>query len=235
MAVQMAETPSRPYRSEIRAEGQRMTVRRCVEAAAELFAVQGYAATTIDAIAHRAGVARRTVFSAVGGKVALLKLAYDWSLVGDDEPVAMADRPEIRAIAATRSPRRAITVWVEHVTVVARRSTPMLLVMQTAADTDPDAAALYHKAIGDARLGARMFVEHLTTITTLRPWLDVERATDLVWALLDPGVYDRMVRRGGWNHDEFSSWLASALTQGILSSAGHGTSSAPDPAHDPRE
>lgn len=191
-------------------------MRRCVEAAAELFVGQGYAATTIDAIAERAGVARRTVFSVVGGKVALLKLAYDWSLVGDDEPVAMSDRPEIRAIVAARSRRRAVTLWAQHVTMVAHRSTPMMLVMQAAADTDPDAAALYEKAVWDARRGARRFVEHLTTIAALRPGLDADLAADLIWALLDPGVYDRMVRRGGWSDAEFSSWLARAFTQGLL-------------------
>jgi AcrR family transcriptional regulator len=229
----MADNPPRPYRSGIRAEGQRLTVRRCVEAAAELFTAQGYAATTIDAIADRAGVARRTVYSAVGGKVALLKLAYDWSLVGDDEPIPMSDRPEIRAISATRSPRRAITLWAEHVTAVAHRSTPMLLVMRAAADTDPDAAALYEKAMRDARLGAAMFVEHLTTITTLQPGLDTDRAADLIWALLDPGVYDRMVRRGGWNDAEFSSWLATVFSHGILPPAGRRTSTPPHPARDP--
>lgn len=223
----------RPYRSELRAESRLATVRRCVEAAAELFQAQGYAPTTIDAIADRAGVARRTVFSAVGGKVALLKLAYDWSLVGDDEPVAMSERPEIRAIAATQSPRQAITLWARHVTVVAHRSTSMMLVMQAAADTDANAAALYEKAMRDARLGARMFVEHLTTIGTLRPGLDVDRATDLIWALLDPGVYDRMVRRGEWNDAEFALWLAAAFAQGLLSAARRRASTAPDATGDP--
>ena len=216
----MAEPSSRPYRSPIRAEGQRLTVRRCVEAAAELFTAHGYAATTVEAIASRAGVARRTVFTAVGGKVALLKLAYDWSLVGDDEPIAMSDRPEILAIAKARSPQRAITLWAEHVTAAARRSTPMMLVMQAAADTDPAAAALYEKALRDARLGARMFVEHLTTITTLRPGLEPDLAVDLVWALLDPGVYNRMVVRGRWGDVEFASWLAMAFTQGLRPSRG---------------
>jgi AcrR family transcriptional regulator len=213
---EIAKSESRPYRSKTRAEGQRLTVRRCVEAAAELFVEQGYAATTIDAIADRAQVARRTVFSAVGGKVALLKLAYDWSLVGDDEPLAMSDRPEIRAIAAARSPRRAITLWAQHVTAVAHRSTPMMLVMQAAADTDPDAAALHEKTLRDARLGASLFVEHLTTITALRPGMNADLAADLIWALLHPGVYDRMVRRGGWDDTKFSSWLATAFTQVLL-------------------
>lgn len=206
----------RPYRSDVRAEARRQTVRRCVEAAAELFLAQGYAATTVDAVAERAGVARRTVFTAVGGKAALLKLAYDWSLVGDDEPVSMSERPEILAIAATRSPRRAIRLWAEHVTTVARRSTTMLLVMRVAADVDAEAMALHDKAMRDSRLGASMFVSHLAGISTLRPGITPDRATDLVWGLLDPGLYDRMVLRGAWSDPDFAVWLAEVFARGLL-------------------
>jgi AcrR family transcriptional regulator len=52
-----------------------------------LFVERGYAPTTIEAIAERAGVSRRTVFTSVGGKADLSKLAFDWTLAGDDEPV----------------------------------------------------------------------------------------------------------------------------------------------------
>ena len=89
--------PARRYVSEVRDEQARRTRRAVVTAARELFLAQGYAATTIDAIAEAAHVSRRTVFNAVGGKLALLKLALDWAIVGDDEPVPLADRPAIRA------------------------------------------------------------------------------------------------------------------------------------------
>ena len=98
--------PARRYVSEVRDEQARRTRRAIVTAARELFLAQGYAATTIDAIAEEAHVSRRTVFNAVGGKVALLKLALDWAIVGDDEPVPLADRPAIKAIQAERDPRR---------------------------------------------------------------------------------------------------------------------------------
>lgn len=215
-----ASSSARGYRSTIREQARRLTVRRCVEVAAELFLRQGYAATTIDAVAERAGVARRTVFAAVGGKVALLKLAYDWSLVGDDEPVPMAQRPEILAIAAEHRPRVAIRLWAEHVTTVAGRSTPMLLVLRAAADTDPDAAALHEKALADSRYGAEMFVRHLDRIATLRTDLDLAHATDLVWGLLDPGVYERMVLRGAWTPEQFAAWLTRAWIQVLLAPRG---------------
>lgn len=214
-----ASSPRRGYRSQVRDEARRLTVRRCVRAAAELFLAQGYAATTIDAVAERAGVARRTVFTAVGGKPTLLKLAYDWSLVGDDEPVPMAQRPEILAIAAEKRPRVAVRLWAEHVTTVAGRSTGMMLVLRVAADTDAEAAAVHDKAMVDARLGSEMFVRHLTRIGTLRADLDVPRATDLVWALLDPGVYDRMVLRGAWTPAQFAAWLARVWDQTLIGRA----------------
>ena len=81
----MAEA-RRPYRSALRETQARATRRAIVEAAGTLFAELGWSRTTIDAVAARAGVSRRTVFTAVGGKAALLALALDWALVGDDEP-----------------------------------------------------------------------------------------------------------------------------------------------------
>ena len=64
-------------------------------AAKELFLERGYAATTMADVAAEAGVAVQTVYSAVGGKAALLKAVFDTTIVGDDEPVPVSGRPEI--------------------------------------------------------------------------------------------------------------------------------------------
>ena len=103
----MTVAAKRGYESPLRDEQARATRRTIVTAAAQLFVAQGYAATTIDAIAKAANVSRKTVFAAGGSKFALLKDAYDWSLVGDDEPVAMADRAPVQRIIATPSSPRA--------------------------------------------------------------------------------------------------------------------------------
>ena len=58
----------------------------------------------------------------MGGKAALLKLALDWAVAGDDEPIAMADRPAVKAIQAEPDPRQALMLWVQTVTEVAARS-----------------------------------------------------------------------------------------------------------------
>ena len=105
--------PARRYVSEVRDEQARRTRRAIVTAARELFLGQGYAATTIDAIAAAAHVSRRTVFNAVGGKTVLLKLALEWAIVGDDEPVPLADRPAWRARLrpGCPAPRRSPGTW----------------------------------------------------------------------------------------------------------------------------
>jgi len=90
----------RPYRSTRRAAQARETRRAVIAAATGLFVERGYGVTTIDAIAEAADVGRATVFAAVGGKAELLKAAYDVALVGDDEPVALPDRPASRRVMA---------------------------------------------------------------------------------------------------------------------------------------
>jgi len=85
----------RAYASPLRDDQARATHRAIVAASAELFQRNGYAATTIDAIAAAAGVSRKTVFASGGSKFRLLKDAFDWSLVGDDQPIPMADREPV--------------------------------------------------------------------------------------------------------------------------------------------
>jgi len=91
---QLVNEPSvkKPYSSQLRAAHARATRRAIVDAAARLFTEQGYGATTVGAIAEAAGVSRKTVFTSVGGKAQALKLAIDWAIVGDDEPVPLLER-----------------------------------------------------------------------------------------------------------------------------------------------
>jgi len=81
----------RPYRSSIRRGDAPALVR---EAAHRLFTTKGYLATSIEDIAAEAGVARPTVFSAVGPKPVILRTVVDQaggtlSLETEDEAVRL--------------------------------------------------------------------------------------------------------------------------------------------------
>src|SRR5690349_11330069 len=83
--MKAASEVKRPYQSILRGAQAQSTREAVIAAAARLFAEDGYAATSIDAIAAAAGVSRATVFASVGGKAKLLKTALDVAIVGDEQ------------------------------------------------------------------------------------------------------------------------------------------------------
>ena len=207
---------ARRYASEVRDEQARRTRRAIVTAARDLFLAQGYAATTIDAIAQAAHVSRRTVFNSAGGKATLLKLAYEWAIVGDDEPVALAERPAVKAIQAEPDPQKALALWAQMVAEVATRVAPISEVLTAAADADPAAAQLVADADRDRMSGATAFARYLTSLDGLAPGITQQRAADLCWALMDGHLYRRLVAQRRWTTTELAQWLASSLAATLL-------------------
>jgi AcrR family transcriptional regulator len=198
----------RDYHSPVRAEQLRATRRAVVAAAALLFVRHGYAATTLALVAEEAGVSRRTVFNAVGGKSELLKLAWDQALVGDDEPVAMVDRPAVARILASTDVDESVRLWAEYMTEIAGRVVPIRQVVDAASDADPDVAALVEKSERDRYFGARAFAQHLAG---LRPGIDVDRVADVCWAQNDGVLFRRLVFERGWSTAAFAAWLAAVV------------------------
>jgi AcrR family transcriptional regulator len=208
--------PPKRYTSQVRDEQARRTRRAIVTAAHDLFLAQGYAATTIDGIAQAAHVSRRTVFNSVGGKVALLKLALDWAIVGDDEPIALADRPAIKAILAESDPRKALMLWVRTVSEVAARTSPLGEVLTAAADIDPAAAQLLAEASRNRMFGATLFIRYLASLDGLAAGITEQRAAELCWALTDGRLYRLLVAQRGWSTADFNRWLSDSLAAAIL-------------------
>lgn len=210
---------ARRYVSQVRGDQARRTRRAVVTAARELFLAQGYAATTIDAIAEAAQVSRRTVFNAAGNKVTLLKLALDWAIAGDDEPVALADRPAVRAIQAEHDPRRALNLFAAMLVEIAGRVAPIGEVLYAAADSDPEAAVMLAESAEGRMLGAAAFVRHLAGLGGLAPGVTEEQAADLCWALMDGHVYHLLVAQRGWTPDAVVGWLSDSLAATLLKPA----------------
>ncbi|MEO8329123.1 MAG: TetR/AcrR family transcriptional regulator [Candidatus Nanopelagicales bacterium] len=206
----------RPYRSDLRAEQARATRRAVVDAASQLFVARGYAGTTIDAVADKAGVSRKTVFTAVGGKPMLLKLAWDWALVGDDEPVDMASRPELAELQAQSDPPVLVRQWAHFIAPIASRLAGLDQVLADAGRSDPEIADLYAESERNRRGGALSFVTRLQAVGGLREGVTVDRAADVVEVLMDPMPYQRLVRGAGWTDEEYADWLQVCVTATLL-------------------
>ena len=211
----MAEA-RRPYRSTLREEQARATRRAIVEAGAALFVERGFAGTTVDAIAERAGVSRKTVFTSVGGKVAVLKDAFDWALAGDDEPVPLGDRPAVRDFLTETDPATAVEKWARVMSEIAGRLAYIHPALVAAADVDPEAAELNETSERNRLHGARTFVRHLREIGGLREDVSVKRGAAVAALLMDPLGYRRLVLGDGWREKEDAAWVARMAAASLL-------------------
>lgn len=214
----MSEPVKREYRSTVRAAHAADTRRLIVSAAARLFIADGYGTTTIDAVAESAGVSRKTVFSAVGGKVDLLKTALDWAVAGDDEPVAMANRPAIRDLLTLDDPAALVAEWVRVLVEIDARAAALFRALEVAADGDDDARGLLDEYRGQRLVGARAVVKRLVALDALSDDMSRADAVDVAWLATDPLLFDRLVRNRGWPVRRFADWLTGTLTRQLVRS-----------------
>lgn len=212
----MAGAVKRGYQSDLRAAQARQTRRTVVAAASRLFVERGYGATTVDAVAAAAGVSRKTVFTAVGGKVELLKTALDWAVAGDDEPQSLIERDALRGLLDQDDPDELLTGWARVLVDIDVRVGPLVRALEVAAGTDAEAAELLERLQRQRLSGARAVVRRLAALGALRAGLNRDQATDLAWLATDAVLYDRLVCARGWARRRFEDWLAAALRAQLL-------------------
>jgi AcrR family transcriptional regulator len=212
----MLDGVKRDYRSVLRTEQARATRQAIVAAASQLFVANGYGATTIDAVAKAAGVSRKTVFTAVGGKVDLLKVAMDWAVAGDDLPVALADRAVLRQLLDQPDPSVLLTGWARLQAHIGTRVAALFQALEVAAGLDSEARGLLAQLQEQRLDGAHTIVKRLRTLDALTGDLTYQEAVDLAWLATDAALYDRLVRIRGWSPRRFEQWLADNLCRQLL-------------------
>lgn len=206
----MATVKRRTYRSTIR----RGDAPRLICAAAHrLFTAKGYLATSIDEIAAEAGVARPTVFAAVGPKPAILKAVVDQAMAGDDAPIPVGDRPWFKEALDELDPTRSLRLHARNLCWIMQRAVPLLRALEMAAAVDQDAAALWVDLRRQRRAGTASVAANLAAKTTLR--CDEQVLADMLLAL-PPDAYYRLVCEEGWPAEKFQGWLADLLQRVCL-------------------
>jgi AcrR family transcriptional regulator len=209
-------TSSRPPR--VRRDQARTRLARAavVEAARGLFLERGYGPTTVEAISERADVPPATLYRLFSSKLGILKALLDVSIVGDDEEVPMADRPQVRELLAAGDPRQQLKGFVAIVVEVNERIAPLYRILVSAAGADPEAAALLDELTGQRQQGQRRIARALARGGALRPELRERDAADIVHALLSPELYRLLVIERGWTTERYRTWLARTLVDQLL-------------------
>ena len=208
----MASVKPRPYRSSIRRGEAPQLV---VAAASRLFTTKGYLATSIEDIAAEAGVARPTVFTAVGTKSVILRHVVDQALAGDDAAVPVAQREWWRQAVEEPDPTTSIQLLARTMTAIGQRIALIARALEIAASVDPDAAEVWDRYQRQRRIGLREFAETLTSRHAAAVRCDVDTLTDTLW-MLQPAAYLRLVADAGWTEERYESWLADLITRLVL-------------------
>lgn len=213
----MAEV-KRPYDTRVRDTRTRRTKAAVVSAAAALFIADGYAATTMEGIADASSTAPATLYRLFGSKTGVLTAVLDAAAGGDDEPVALSDRPQVQALLTHSDPELQLQGFAGLAREVVSRLAPLQRILLIAAELDPAASALLDEHTRQRRVGQSRIAHTLAAASALRPDLTESEAADIVYVLMSPEVYRLMVDDRGWSPDAYESWLARSLIAQLLPS-----------------
>lgn len=190
-----------------------------VDAARHLFLERGYGATTVEAISEAAAVPPATVYRLFSSKHGILKALFDVSIVGDDDDVPMADRPQVRSLVTDGHAEQQLAGFVQVIVQVNERVAPLYRILVSAAGTDHEAAGLLDDLTRQRQQGQRMISRSLARAGALRAGLRERDAADLVHALLSPELYGLLVVDRGWKPERYARWLERTLVDQLLSDA----------------
>ena len=181
-----------------------------VDAACELFLMQGYIPTTIEAISAKAGVAVSTVYAVFRNKRGILQAIRErWHQESGQRDI-------FRQAMEQPDPKRRLELAAYATRRQWETSGAMMTIYQAAAAVDPDAAAELSTALQGRRTFLTQFIGDMAE--QLRPDLSPARAVALFYALTQPTIYQELVAVDGWSPEEYEVWLAATLQQQLLSS-----------------
>ena len=202
-----------PGRREVKA---RATRHRILDAAERQFIRDGYAVTTITAIAEAADVAVQTVYAVFGSKRAILAELLAVRTVGDDDSATLSDRGDWQAMEREADPRRQVAALAAIATRVGGRIAGLYEVMAGAAGSDPEIATMYRQRQQARYQDQRRVAEALAVRGALRAGLPAARAADIIWAIANPRTHHALIAERQWTAAEYERWLADLLAAALL-------------------
>jgi AcrR family transcriptional regulator len=181
------------------------TKQQVAEAARQLFAENGYVATTITAISETAEIPAQTIYSAFGNKRAILReIARLWIVAADtrrlhDESLAVEDPAERLRKAAHWQTKQFETGY------------DVITIYQQAARADVEMEAELRRVWAAREHELKGF---LKTFDTLK--LSQKKALDVFLACTAAEVYGLLVLDRNWSLEEYETWLGDTLVSQLL-------------------
>jgi TetR/AcrR family transcriptional regulator of autoinduction and epiphytic fitness len=204
----------RTYSSARRDAQARQTRRSILDAALHRFVTNGYAATSIQAVADDAGVAVQTVYAVFKSKRELMRQLIEATITGDDDPAPVTQRPDSRAVAEEPDVHRRVRLDAAFSRTIIERVAPLVRVAEEAAASDPELAA----TMAEVRAARRREMLDSARLIAGPEGLavDLEEAAATLYVLCSPQVADMLMRDHGWSPERYEAWLARMILHGVL-------------------
>ena len=168
------------------------------------------------AIAAEAGVAAKTVYLAFETKSGILRALWNLLLRGDEDDIPVAERDWYRETLEEPDPERQLRLNARNSRAGKLRVGATGEAIRAAAPIDPEIEALWQRIQTNYRENQRAIVESLDRKGALKPGLDIDRATDILWTINHPAVWQLLVRDRGWTPEDYEQWTADTACSQLL-------------------
>lgn len=185
-----------------------------LQAAYDLFCELGYRATTMDAIAERAGVAVQTLYFTFHTKDEMFQEVHEWTVLGDD-PTPPPLQPWYQAAMAAASVEDAVGHITTGVMGISRRVAPMIPSFH--AVTGDPAHAVWERAERLRLEGMADLVAGLTKKAPLRKGVTKTQAADVLYVLVGPDLYRTLVLERDWSEKQYAAWTERVILADLFS------------------
>jgi len=186
-----------------------------LEAAHDSFAESGYAGTTMQAVAARAGVATQTLYFVFNTKPDLFRAVVAFASAGSEESTPVRQRTWYREAQAADQPRRMLELLVEGGAEILGRLAPLTRAIEEAASVEPAIEEFQRAVAASRREGIRHLVGLAAAKGRLRRGLTVDQAADIAFVLDSPESFRRF-SACGWSLEDWTRWIPQSLPDLIL-------------------
>jgi AcrR family transcriptional regulator len=213
----MVKTIEEPQNARSRRTGAAL-----LAATRQLLEEQGFEALTMAAVAARAGVSRRAVYLHFASRTELVTAVF--SYLGETEDIAGS----LRRVWEAPDAAAALGEWARHLARIHPRLLPVARAVDRVRHSDPDAAALWDRSMGNWHAGCRRLVAWLEREGRLAaPWT-VDTAADMLWALMSFDVLEGLLVDRHWSPERYAEHLAVVFRNTFVGEPA--TSSQPQPS-----
>jgi AcrR family transcriptional regulator len=187
-----------------------------VDAAHHLFVTNGFTGTTVAAVAKQAGVSPPTVYAAFNSKAELLRAAIDLALAGDEDPIAVADRPLAQWVYEADTAVELLSRYAVMMGELAERAAPIYMVLVAAADVEPPLADLLAEFEKQRLKASTMIAEAVRDRGGLPASRSVAEARDTIWVCNAPEMYVWLTKKRRWSTKRYVGWAREVLIKLVI-------------------